>query len=693
MRLITLYLISLSLIIAQNTIQNQMDDVDLTSGNKTIIRNGLEHRLSDVIEVNGQRTLYDTIAVAFVNDTDAFNLGIGQAVYRSAADTASFHVNTLSSHAELIAIGASWAETGKGLWNVWQVKNISETGSYLVPMTGAGLLENDIEWTISAADTGMDGSPNGQFQWLNLESAGLIFVPRYFAVGHSMDASGLPRMFMDAGGHNFNPGNGAFHERAKTYLAAWWPPNWYYWGFSNLGIYSEYVTKVVVRYILPPQRIGITKTIPNHIANNPNMDLTIEAFVFTSICDSSTANLLYSINGGKPESLEMLRFASSTNGSTDSFRVTLPDILVAGDVVSYSIYAESCGTIGQSPEVGFQVIIGPSTERVLFLADGANSYMIDRYQDAFAGALFEDEIYYWNADDYNGLDPYLLNHQFDVIIHVGFGTEFSPDPRDKTDNEFVLQMREGASYFLIDSDYFYAHGTDGKFYPGEFAYKYLAVDSAVSDPSGNPFPSIFNVNANTDAYLAEFFYEDMTIDLATINVDNWSDFLFARSGYENLLYSDSSQIHGMYAATGTHFLLYKTLMYHSGILFGFQISAADNFLEFFPELVNLHLWTGIEDDDEKRADRLILFANYPNPFNPTTTIEYYLPKAGEVTLEVFNVLGQKVVTLTDGLKSAGKQTVVWDATDMRGNAVASGTYFYQLRSGGKVESRRMVLLK
>jgi hypothetical protein len=68
----------------------------------------------------------------------------------------------------------------------------------------------------------------------------------------------------------------------------------------------------------------------------------------------------------------------------------------------------------------------------------------------------------------------------------------------------------------------------------------------------NPFTSIFNVNANTDAYLAELFYEDMTIDLSTINVPNWSDFLFARSGYENLLYSDSSQIHGMYAATGTN---------------------------------------------------------------------------------------------------------------------------------------------
>jgi hypothetical protein len=107
----------------------------------------------------------------------------------------------------------------------------------------------------------------------------------------------------------------------------------------------------------------------------------------------------------------------------------------------------------------------------------------------------------------------------------------------------------------------------------------------------------------------------------------------------------------------------------------------------------LDTFTSVDQVETQFPTELTLYANYPNPFNPTTTIEYYLPKAGEVTLEVFNVLGQKVVTLTDGLKSAGKQTVVWDATDMRGNAVASGTYFYQLRSGGKVESRRMVLLK
>jgi hypothetical protein len=107
----------------------------------------------------------------------------------------------------------------------------------------------------------------------------------------------------------------------------------------------------------------------------------------------------------------------------------------------------------------------------------------------------------------------------------------------------------------------------------------------------------------------------------------------------------------------------------------------------------LDTFTSVDQVETQLPTELTLYANYPNPFNPATTIEYYLPKAGEVTLEVFNVLGQKVATLTDGLKSAGKQTVLWDATDMRGNAVASGTYFYQLRTGGKILNKRMVLIK
>ncbi len=83
-----------------------------------------------------------------------------------------------------------------------------------------------------------------------------------------------------------------------------------------------------------------------------------------------------------------------------------------------------------------------------------------------------------------------------------------------------------------------------------------------------------------------------------------------------------------------------------------------------------------------------LAQNYPNPFNPTTEISFSLPEASFVTLEVFNLTGQKVSILVNGQLSAGEHTVRWD-----GSNVASGVYFYRLQSGSFVQTRKMILLK
>ena len=84
--------------------------------------------------------------------------------------------------------------------------------------------------------------------------------------------------------------------------------------------------------------------------------------------------------------------------------------------------------------------------------------------------------------------------------------------------------------------------------------------------------------------------------------------------------------------------------------------------------------------------------NYPNPFNPSTIIPYHLPAAGPVRLEVFNMLGQRLVRLVDGARSAGAHTAQWDGTDAAGRAVGAGVYIYRLSSGGMRVSRRMVLV-
>ncbi len=81
-------------------------------------------------------------------------------------------------------------------------------------------------------------------------------------------------------------------------------------------------------------------------------------------------------------------------------------------------------------------------------------------------------------------------------------------------------------------------------------------------------------------------------------------------------------------------------------------------------------------------------SNHPNPFNPKTTISFTLPQAMKVTLDVYNVLGQKVATLIDRQLGTGRHEATWDAT---GNS--SGIYYYRLQAGGVVETRKMILMK
>ncbi|RIK58350.1 hypothetical protein DCC62_29470, partial [candidate division KSB1 bacterium] len=95
-----------------------------------------------------------------------------------------------------------------------------------------------------------------------------------------------------------------------------------------------------------------------------------------------------------------------------------------------------------------------------------------------------------------------------------------------------------------------------------------------------------------------------------------------------------------------------------------------------------------------------LSQNYPNPFNPSTTISFALPEASDVTLSIFNTNGQLVKKLVAGAMSAGRHTFTWDATNARGERVASGVYLYVIKAGPSTGSgqaftaqRKLVLMK
>jgi len=99
--------------------------------------------------------------------------------------------------------------------------------------------------------------------------------------------------------------------------------------------------------------------------------------------------------------------------------------------------------------------------------------------------------------------------------------------------------------------------------------------------------------------------------------------------------------------------------------------------------------TGIEGLQQAPVPmRYALEQNYPNPFNPSTIVEYRLPATGFVSLKVYNVLGQLVTTLVNGVQAAGNYSVRFE-----GQSLSTGIYFYRLQSGSFTQVRKMMLLK
>lgn len=88
-----------------------------------------------------------------------------------------------------------------------------------------------------------------------------------------------------------------------------------------------------------------------------------------------------------------------------------------------------------------------------------------------------------------------------------------------------------------------------------------------------------------------------------------------------------------------------------------------------------------------------LSVNFPNPFNPNTTVQYAIPEAVHVTIEVCNMLGQSVRMLVDEFKNVGYYTTLWDGRNQSGESVASGTYIYKMRAGEFIQAQKMVVAK
>lgn len=120
----------------------------------------------------------------------------------------------------------------------------------------------------------------------------------------------------------------------------------------------------------------------------------------------------------------------------------------------------------------------------------------------------------------------------------------------------------------------------------------------------------------------------------------------------------------------------------------------DGIREVTPGVKSGYIGIGVGvDEDITMPVTYVLKQNYPNPFNPETNIDLFLPKEQDVSLTVFNLLGQQVRTLVNSRLPAGEHTVLWDGKNDNGASSPSGIYFYRLYTPEFSQTNKMVMLR
>ena len=115
----------------------------------------------------------------------------------------------------------------------------------------------------------------------------------------------------------------------------------------------------------------------------------------------------------------------------------------------------------------------------------------------------------------------------------------------------------------------------------------------------------------------------------------------------------------------------------------------------YGNLVEMSFGTMTISNDGMNPTEFGITTNYPNPFNPSTTIEYNVEASGHVSLKIYDLMGRLVRTLVNDYKESGRldYKVVWDGRDDRGQQVSAGLYLYTLKSNGMTSHAKMVLMK
>lgn len=305
-----------------------------------------------------------------------------------------------------------------------------------------------------------------------------------------------------------------------------------------------------------------------------------------------------------------------------------------------------------------------------------------------------------NADQETGLDVFTQPHQ--AFLNVG-------DIDNDGDEDIFIQINDWTGddieALLLNDIY---EGTRSFVDVGQFANL-----MKLGDRKGSGLID-YDMDGKLDIYITSVEYNTIVYhNTGTETANNWVglDLWGTKSNKDALgtrltLYAGGEQ-QTRYTRAATTWRMQDNPYVHFGIG---QATSIDSLIIRWPlgdvevlkdleinkyhKIVELASSTGVEKSDNQLPYTMDLFANYPNPFNPSTTISFQLSQEEYVSLKIYNIKGEEIITLVNERKqSPGLFNVTWDGRDKNGHFVSAGLYIYQLKAGNFTSSKKMAFIK
>ncbi len=491
---------------------------------------------------------------------------------------------------------------------------------------------------------------------------------------------------------------------ARGYCYSWFGGPWmvangaeYDWGAYNATT-IEFALQVTVDYYAGvPPIIGGLNQLPNTVNLNKDCDISVVVNDDNG-WDGDHAYLNVAVNDGTPTEIEI--FDEDEDGTfIGTFNLGNLGVAV-GDQVSYWVYAvDEGGADNTGASANFTVIEFANPDaQVLVIDDGLNyPYIVQDYFDNHF-----DSYEWYDAGVNKGIDEFAVNAGWDLVMLLGWGAATMDTRTYDETNPFVAYLDAGGDMVFCDQDYFYANGEDAEpfFNPGDFAYDYFGIAFGLNDPytgDGEYADSLFegvDGCAITEMFVADPYAIFPQILYNDTFRANWTDDVSPTADATELFIGlDNAGTNAIMKGTDpatesvTMYFAFDFTWAGEGEL-GAEVPT-DQMIALMNNILQFYNMEDVEEGDGLLPNEYVLTPNFPNPFNPSTSLSFVVPNSEITNVAVYNLQGREVANLFSGVPTPGQRyTVTFNAEDL-----ASGVYFYRLSTPSFTQTRKMILLK